>query len=279
MRGRGRRPARDPCRPGGGPCARPGRVVPVDGVWPWRTSRTVVGGGGFGLVARGIVARPRGRERGRGSPGTERPVQPTRNLRRWIPWPRSTARSWRAAPAPGWWRGARRWRSPSGPPTRRGVLGTTGARLRRSGRRAGRRRVWHRRRTAPTAPVACSPATGRVSGSTGRCGGPATPTRPEQPAATTGWRSPAPTSPLRCGARRRPTSRPRASAIAAGRSSSASWPCSPAARVYLALGQFGYQAVAGVLGVRPRPGVRPRARGGAGPAPDGTHGRCSARTT
>src|SRR5215212_9560894 len=46
------------CRPG----ARPGSTLPVVAVWPWRTSRTSVGGGGLGRDGRaargGMRIRP-----------------------------------------------------------------------------------------------------------------------------------------------------------------------------------------------------------------------------
>src|SRR5665811_1053494 len=41
-------------------------------------------------------------------------------------------------------------------------------------KRSWRSSAWRRRRTAPTAPVACSPATARATGSTPRCTAPAT---------------------------------------------------------------------------------------------------------
>ena len=78
---------------------------------------------------------------------------------------------------------------------------------------------WLRRRTAAIAPVACSPAIARATGCIARCTAPASRTRRRRSGATTGCGSPARTSRAWCAARRPITSRRRASAIAACRTS------------------------------------------------------------
>ena len=47
------------------------------------------------------------------------------------------------------------------------------------------------------------------------------------------------------------------------------------ARVFVALGQIGYQTATAVLGIRPRPALRPRSRGRRCPTRRAGHGRCS----
>ena len=108
------------CRPGAGRARGPAASLPVVGVWPWRTSRTSVAGGGFGR--RGHVAAP------------------TYSSIRGFPRTQSTAEvvACRACPRLVAWReqvGA----GEAGRVRRRGVLGPARARLRRSRRRrAGR---------------------------------------------------------------------------------------------------------------------------------------------
>src|SRR4051794_24517074 len=91
------------CSPG----ARPGSVVPVVGVWPCRTSRTTVGGGGFFGVRGAIGATYR---RGHRLP-LPRHHRDRRLLR--LPAPRRVAGEGRGREA--------------GVLRRRGVLGPTGA--------------------------------------------------------------------------------------------------------------------------------------------------------
>ena len=87
---------------------------------------------------------------------------------------------------------------------------------------------WPRRPTAATAPAGCSPATARATGCSARCGGPASPTsRPARRRDDGLALQRRATSPRRCGARRRPTSRRPTSGTAAAPTWCGSWPCSP----------------------------------------------------
>ena len=74
-----------------------------------------------------------------------------------------------------------------------------------------------RRRTAPTGPGGCSPATAPATSSTRPCGAPESRAVPHRVAATTGSSCVGRGSPPRCAARRRPTVRRRTSASAACR--------------------------------------------------------------
>ena len=180
------------------PLARPGSVVPVEGVWPWRTSRTVVAEGG--AVGAAGPAPPTGIA----WPGTW--SHATRIVARWIRCRRyanSEIVACRACPRLVAWREeVARTSGPRSVTSRTGV-GPSPASATRG--RGGGRRSCRPPRTAPIAPGACSPATSPASGSTAPCGGRASPANPIAPRSTTGWSSPVRGSPRRCGARRRPT--------------------------------------------------------------------------
>ena len=174
--------------------ARPGSVVPGGGRLAVADEQHEGGGGRLGLGDRAMrLSNLLGTGRVRLGPWSGRPrllaTQPTpcavaSDYRR-RPWPREDdlatldgrGRRLPRLPAPGGLAGGGGARQAGGVP-RRGVLGPAGARLRRSGGDRSSWSAWRRPRTAPTAPGACSPVTGRASGSTGRCTGPATPTRP-----------------------------------------------------------------------------------------------------
>ena len=92
-----------------------------------------------------------------------------------------------AAPAHGWWRGASRWRARSAPRSVTRPTGAAGAGLRRPRRRASSCSGWRRRRTAPTAPAGCSPATAAATGCSAPCTAPGWPTSRRRSPPTTGW--------------------------------------------------------------------------------------------
>ena len=107
------------------PGARPGRTLPVVGVWPWRTSSTSVGGGGRQAdgpwPGQPIVAR-RGSGPSRGPGRVQDEVVDCRACPRLVAWREQVAREKRAA-----------FRDED-------LLGPPGARLRRSRRPRGDRR-------------------------------------------------------------------------------------------------------------------------------------------
>ena len=212
------------CSPGARPGQRraggraSGRGGPAARAWSRRSS-------GFGARLAGQLpgVEPNLESTGRG----RRRMRPRRAERRMLDG--STATWSPAVPAPGSsrWReqvGAREAARPSATrPTGRGRCPASAipdARLvdRRPGAGGPRR---------PTAPAGCSPVTGRATSCSRALYRAGFANQPDQRAtATTDSSSTAPTSPRRCGARRRPTSRRPPSATRAGRSSSASWRCS-----------------------------------------------------
>ena len=240
------RPAAGPSRRGAGPAARPGRTLPVVGVWPWRTNSTSVGGGG--VVARAMtrgqpIVGPRGSVPGG---GPARCVQDEV-----VALPR--------VPPAGGLAGAGRRRE-AGRLPRRGLLGPARPGLRRPGRPGrdrgpgpGRPRRQPHRPHVHRRPLRRLPL--RV----------AAPHRLRQPAdehrtATTASRLTGAwiTAPVRCAP---PANKP----TPAERDT-----CRPFlerelalldARVLVPLGGFAYEGLCRILGVAPRPEVRPRRRG------------------
>ena len=167
------------CRPG----ARPGSVVPVVGVWPWRTSSTRVGcGGGLGSVVGHRQARPTGLA----SAPIVQPVGST------VCAGQRGCSDGRAAPI-AWTRRPCRGIVPAGLPAPGRVAGAGGREKRAAFRdedywgrpvpgfgdpdaRSSCSSAWPRPPTAPTAPGGCSPATARATGCTAPCTAPASPT-------------------------------------------------------------------------------------------------------
>ena len=91
-----------------------------------------------------------------------------------------------AGAAPAWWRGASRWPSRSGRRIRRRATGGVACPASATRRRGSWCSVWLRPRTAPTAPVGCSPATARATGCSARCTAPGWPTSRRRCRSTTG---------------------------------------------------------------------------------------------
>ena len=146
-----------------------------------------------------------------------------------------------------------------GGPPRRHLLGAAGAGVRRSRRRACCWSGWRRRRTAPTAPGACSPATvglGRLP-ARARCTPPGSPTSRPRASADDGLtlRDAYILSAVRCAP---PDNKPTPDEIArCRRHLTAEIAALPRVRVVVALGKIGHDAylahLAETHGVRPRP--------------------------
>ena len=247
-RRRRRRPARGPRRPGAGPGARPGRIVPVVGVWPWRTRSTSVGGGGL-------------RERVEGRVEARRVVamvsRSTYRRRRGLAHGRDRRRRRPAGPAPAWWPGASRSAGRSGPPSPARTTGPGRCPGFGSTRGAGSwSSAWRRRPTAATAPAGCSPATARATGCSASMYRAGLANQPDERRSST----------TACELARRLHHRRRALRAAgqqadarrarprAGRTSSASWRCCADVRVIVVPRRRSpTRTWPRVLGVRPRP--------------------------
>ena len=190
------RPVRTPSSARCRPLARPGSTLPVVGVWPWRTSRIVVGFGPAAcrlrwrsaVLAASWTARRRASEclDVRGSSCVMAVAESTVDVRVSAT-RRARCRDHRVPCVPPSRRVARAGRaSRSG---RRSATRRTGAarsRVRRPGGADRRARVSPRPPTARTGPVGCSPATAAATGCSGRCTGPASPARPTSVSADDG---------------------------------------------------------------------------------------------
>ncbi len=173
--------------------------------------------------------------------------------------PAAAARAWSsgARPAPRRRRAASRARS-----TGRGRLPASATRT--PGLRSS---ALPRRRTAPTAPAGCSPATAPATGSTPPCTAPATRTSPSRAGARTACACATPTSPRSSAAPRPPTGRRRPSATTAFPTWRASSSCSSDCRTIVALGAFAWDGTLRALralgdrGAAAEAPIRPRRRG------------------
>ena len=126
------------------------------------------------------------------------------------------------------------------------------------------------RRTGPTAPAGCSPATARATSSSPRCSAPASPTsrRRCRPTTASSCATLYVAAAVRCAPpANKPTPDERDRCLPY---LSASSPCSTGCAVVVVLGGFAYEAIGRVLAAAgsplpmPRPEVRPRARGADG---------------